>query len=158
MTELNTKQFHITAAGDTTHKLYTFFAWCDIGLFSILAVIYTILMNSGTKVVFWGTGMWGGYALTLLGTMPGIFLLMYLHNWTIDIKDGVITRTNAFQMKKVLGKTYEITECTDHDHQFTIMNEDRILFSFSFLNGGDTIALYEELFGHLPQAPVKKEE
>ncbi|NCB34236.1 MAG: hypothetical protein EOM64_10260 [Erysipelotrichia bacterium] len=158
MTELRHTQFHITAAGDTTHKLYTFFAWCDIGLFTILAAIYTILMNNGAAVVFWGTGMWTGYFLALLGAIPGIFLLLYLHNWAIDIRNGEIVRTNAFGMKKILGNVSEITECADHDHQFTIMKADQILFSFSFLNGGDTLALYRQLFGHLPEKPSVKEK
>ncbi|MCH4208455.1 MAG: hypothetical protein LKF79_08545 [Solobacterium sp.] len=153
MTFDENKEFHLTAANDTTRKLANMIAWIDIGVFAFLAVIYTILMSNEESFFTVSSNGWIGYLLAVLFSLPGVYLLLYMHNWKLDIKDGNITRTSALGAHKVLGSVSEMAECHEQDHQVSVYSEEALLFSFSFLNGGDTIDLYQELFGHAPQVP-----
>lgn len=76
----------------------------------------------------------------------GVFIIYNrINNYKIEIENDVITKTNIFNKKKVIGNISEITTYSEELPIVTVLNNNQKLFSFSIHGREDNKIFYEYL-------------
>ena len=112
---------------------------CNIILYILMGIL--LIFNLITLLV---------NILLLILILPlsilGVFIIYNrINNYKIEIENDVITKTNIFNKKKVIGNISEITTYSEELPIVTVLNNNQKLFSFSIHGREDNKIFYEYL-------------